>query len=131
MATALAIQSRAAGSYTSPDVSISKVGDREILVQGTGLSAADLADATFTLTQFVEANDSAGGNAGWYPVYGPDVWRGGSISRFTGQPIPPGFDFINEFTRQNSAARRLRLRVDSSRTATWGFDVTDAAAPTP
>lgn len=128
MATALATQSRAAGSYTSVAAPLSKLGDRELKVAGVGLSAPALADTTLQLKQFVEANDAATGNTGWYPVYGPDDWHGGIIGTkgaLAGQPIPPGFTFSNPMIGANSPAQRIRLRVDSNKTATWGYDVTD------
>jgi hypothetical protein len=123
MAIAFPTQARAAGTYSSPAVSVNRLKDHDIQVTGVGLSAADLADATFHIVQQVEANDAAGGNPnGWYVIYGPDDWNGGQTNKFDGTPIPPGFYFHNSAVPD--AAVRMRLTVTSSRAATWGFNAT-------
>ena len=122
MATAFAAQLRAAGDYQSPAVVASKLKDHDVQIAPVGIAPADLANPNFSMQQFVEGSKLASGNTDWAPIYGPDVWNGGIINFRTGVALQPGFIFRNQDIPDTII--RLRLRIITNISATWGFDAT-------
>jgi hypothetical protein len=124
MATAFAAQLRAAGTYNSPGVAVTRLKEHDVQVLLTGLSAAAIADASLLFTFIVQVNDAASGNAnGWYGVYGPDATNCGQTDH-GGQPITPGFTFRNRSIPDTAV--RVRLQIQTNKSETWGADVTVA-----
>ena len=121
MAVAFPVANRPAGDYPSPDAPVNKLKNHDVQISPQGISAADLADPTFQIVQNVEANDTPADETKWYTVYGPNTWYGGGLAH-DGTPFQPGFVFHNSGIPDSAV--RLRLRVTTNKTATWGFNVT-------
>jgi hypothetical protein len=114
MATILAQQSRAAGTYSG----ILTVPGGAVTVSAAMLMTAAIAGtAANQATITVEGEWTAGL---WEPIFGPNDWTGGGVNR-AGQPVIPSFTYS---TSAREMPGRMRGTVTTNRTYSWGLDVT-------
>lgn len=124
----LAVQSRDTSVHFSQSAGVTKIANTLVNVECSGMSPADLADATLTMEMNVWGTTVVGStDPADYTVhlYGPDVWSGGSTGK-DGLPVKPGFGFSQDIPE---GVRRVLATFQPSRTVTFGANATTVEQP--
>ena len=117
------IQSRDASVHTSLSAGVNKIRNTLVEVEAIGMSSADLADDTLTMTMNVKGTTVVGSTdpADYTAhLYGPDVWSGGLTGK-DGLPVEPGFGFSQDIPE---GVRRVLATFEPGRTVTFGAQAT-------
>lgn len=115
-------QNRSAGTYESPDVQVPNRLNQHSITLTLTMSNADANDSRITLPMLVEGTMDPSGATGWYLLVS-QTWQCGPNPKTGGQQVLPWMSLAST----TPLPERVRAKLTTNRTFSWGVDVSVAA----